>query len=95
MRFEECDVCSGYASKKGIYTVQVRQFYASNNYSDEGILSLAIDMRADDPLVRVRVWQQERDTEYTAEKMMDRTVSTAGSFSGQSSGSFSGQSSSK
>ena len=85
VRFEECDVCSGFASKKGIYTVQVRQFYASNNYSDEGILSLAIDMRADDPLVRVRVWQQERDTEYTAEKMMDRTVSTAGSFSGQSS----------
>ena len=85
VRFEECDVCSGFAAKKGIYTVQVRQFYASNNYSDEGILSLAIDMRADDPLVRVRVWQQERDTEYTAEKMMDRTVSTAGSFSGQSS----------
>lgn len=86
VRFEECDVCSGFAAKKGIYTVQVRQFYASNNYSDEGILSLAIDMRAVDPLVRVRVWQQERDTEYTAEKMMDRTVSTAGSFSGSSSG---------
>ena len=82
VRFEECDVCSGYAAKKGIYAVQVRQFYSSNNYADEGILTLAIDMRDEvNPLVRVRVWQQERDVNYTAEQMMDRTVSTEGSFS--------------
>ena len=85
VRFEECDVCSGYASKKGIYAVQVRQFYTSNNYADEGILTLAIDMREEvNPLVRVRVWQQERDVNYTAEQMMDRTVSTEGSFAGSS-----------
>lgn len=82
VRFEECDVCSGYGSKKGIYAVQVRQLYTSNNYADEGILTLAIDMRDDvNPLVRVRVWQQERDVNYTAEQMMERTVSTEGSFS--------------
>ncbi len=87
VRFEECDVCSGFASKKGIYAVQVRQFYESNNYADEGILTLAIDMREEvNPLVRVRVWQQERDVDYTAEQMMDRTVSTAGSFAGRSKG---------
>ena len=87
VRFEECDVCSGFAAKQGIYAVQVRQLYTSNNYADEGILTLAIDMREEvNPLVRVRVWQQERDVNYTAEQMMDRTVSTAGSFAGKSVG---------
>ena len=82
VRFEECEVCSGYGAKDGIYAVQVRQIYTSNNYADEGILTLAIDMRDDvNPLVRVRVWQQERDVNYTAEQMMERTVSTEGSFS--------------
>ena len=82
VRFEECEVCSGYGAKSGIYAVQVRQLYTSNNYADEGILTLAIDMRDEvNPLVRVRVWQQERDVNYTAEQMMDRTVSTEGSFS--------------
>jgi hypothetical protein len=58
----------------------VRQLYFSNNYADEGILTLAIDMRQDtNPLVRVRVWQQERDVTYDAEKMIDETVSTSGS----------------
>ena len=67
--------------------MQVRQLYTSNNYADEGILTLAIDMREEvNPLVRVRVWQQERDVNYTAEDMMDRTVSTAGSFAGKSVG---------
>ncbi|MBR0335589.1 MAG: hypothetical protein IIX34_01860 [Alistipes sp.] len=81
VRFEECDVCAGQGPKRGIYAVQVRQLYSSNNYADEGILTLAIDMRNDiNPLVRVRVWQQERDVNYTAEQMMVRTVSTEGSF---------------
>ncbi len=82
VRFEECNVGKGYNAKEGIYAVQVRQHYYSNNYSDEGILTLAIDMRNDiNPLVRVRVWQQERDVEYTAEQMIERTVSTEGSIS--------------
>ena len=82
IRFEECNVGKGYNAKEGIYAVQVRQLYYSNNYSDDGILTLAIDMRNDvNPLVRVRVWQQERDVEYTAEQMIERTVSTEGSIS--------------
>ncbi|MBQ9137163.1 MAG: hypothetical protein IJX65_00825 [Alistipes sp.] len=82
VRFEECTASKGYAAKKNIYAVQVRQLYSSNNYADEGILTLAIDMREEDnPLVRVRVWQQERDVNYTAEQMIERTVSTEGSFS--------------
>ena len=39
-------------------------------------------MRNDvNPLVRVRVWQVERDVNYTSEQMIERTVSTEGSLS--------------
>lgn len=80
IRFEECKVAKGYAAKEGIYAVQVRQLYYSNNYADDGILTLAIDMRNDiNPLVRVRVWHEERDVNYTAEDMIDKTVSVEGS----------------
>ena len=76
LRFEECNVAKGYYAKEGIYAVQVRQLYYSNNYADDGILTLAIDMRTEKkPLVRVRIWQQERDVEYNAEEMIERTIS--------------------
>lgn len=81
IRFEECNVAKGYYAKEGIYAVQVKQMYFSNNYADEGILTLAIDMREDtNPLVRVRVWQAERDVSYNAEEMIERTVSVDGSL---------------
>lgn len=77
LRFEECNVAKGFDGKEGIYAVQVRQLYYSNNYADNGILTLAIDMRDEkNPLVRVRVWQQERDVQYDAEQMIEKTVST-------------------
>ena len=61
--------------------MQVRQLYYSNNYSDEGILTLAIDMReSTNPLVRVRVWQDERDVTYDAEKMIEITVAVSNSL---------------
>ncbi len=78
VRFAECTTEKGYESKEGIYAVQLRQFYYSNNYSDEGILTLAIDMKEEaHPLVRIRVWQQERDLSYTVDDMISSTVSTA------------------
>lgn len=81
LRFEDCNVAKGYGTKEGIYAVQVKQLYYSNNYADEGILTLAIDMREDvHPLVRVRVWQNERDLKYTAEEMIEFTVSVKGSI---------------
>lgn len=80
LRFEECNVAKGYGPKEGVYAVQVKQLYYSNNYADEGILTLAIDMREEVyPLVRVRVWQDERDVNYTAEEMIGFTVSVKGS----------------
>lgn len=78
VRFTECSTEKGYESKEGIYAVQLRQFYFSNNYSDEGILTLAIDMKEEaHPLVRIRVWQDERDVSYSVDDMISRTVSTA------------------
>ena len=76
VRFEECEPAKGYGSKEGIYAVQVKQHYFSDNYADEGYLTLAIDMRGEAPLVKVRVWQEKKDTAYTAETMIERTVST-------------------
>ena len=81
IRFEECNVAKGFYDKEGIYAVQVQQLYFSDNYADDGVLTLAVDMRNDsDPLVRVRVWQQQRDVTYTAEQMIERTVSTNNSL---------------
>ena len=77
IRFDECEPAKGYGPKEGIYAVQVKQHYFSNNYADDGYLTLAIDMRdGNNPLVKVRVWQKYRNEEYTAETMIDRTVST-------------------
>ncbi len=79
LRFEECNVAKGYYAKEGIYAVQVKQLYYSNNYADNGILTLAIDMRKEaSPLVRVRIWQEARDVTYNAEQMIERTVSVEG-----------------
>lgn len=81
IRFEDCNVAKGFYDKEGIYAVQVQQLYFSDNYADDGILTLAIDMRDNiDPLVRVRVWQQKRDVSYTAEQMIESTVSTNNSL---------------
>lgn len=81
VRFEECNVAKGYNAKEGIYAVQVRQLYYSNNYSDVGYLTLAIDMRnRENPLVRVRVWQDKKVANYTSEQMIEQTVSTEGSI---------------
>ena len=81
VRFEECNVSKGYNAKEGIYAVQVRQLYYSNNYSDVGYLTLAIDMRnRQNPLVRVRVWQEKKVANYTSEQMIEQTVSTEGSI---------------
>ena len=74
-------MAKGYYGKEGIYAVQVRQLYSSNNYADEGILTLAIDMRDDkNPLVKVRVWQQEQDVNYNSEQMIEMTISVNNSI---------------
>lgn len=78
IQFDECNAAKGYDGKEGMYAVQMRQHYYSNNYADQGWLTLAIDMRQEkDPLIKVRVWQQERNKDYSAETMIDKTISVS------------------
>ena len=80
IRFSEFDTDRGYGGKEGIYAVQMRQRYYSNNYADDGVLTLAIDMKStDNPLVRVRIWHEQRLEGYSAESMINK-VSVSGSL---------------
>lgn len=80
IRFSEFDTDRGYGGKDGIYAVQMRQRYYSNNYADDGVLTLAIDMKsADNPLIRVRIWHEQRLNGYSAESMINK-VSVSGSL---------------
>lgn len=45
---------------KGVYGVNLKQFYTSSNYSDMGYLFLVIDLRKiNTPQIHVRTWQSE------------------------------------
>lgn len=78
IQFDECNAAKGFKEKEGMYAVQMRQHYYSDNYADQGWLTLAIDMRQDkDPLIKVRVWQQEKNDDYSAETMIEETISVA------------------
>lgn len=43
-----------------IYGIQVKQYYYSNTYSDEGYLFLMVDLREDVPIIHVRAWQDAK-----------------------------------
>ena len=61
-----------------MYAFHMRQHYYSNNYADQGCLTISIDMRQEkDPLIKVRVWQQEKNDDYSAETMIEETISVA------------------
>lgn len=78
IQFDECNAAKGYEAKEGMYAVQMRQYYYSDNYADQGWLTLAIDMREEkDPLIKVRVWQQEKNDDYSSETMIEKTISVS------------------
>ena len=48
-----------------LYSIQIEQDYYSSNYGDHGYLMLMVDMNdADQPLIKVRTWQPERDPKF-------------------------------
>jgi hypothetical protein len=48
-----------------LYSIQIEQDYYSSNYGDHGYLMLMDDMNdADQPLIKVRTWQPERDPKF-------------------------------
>jgi hypothetical protein len=47
-------------NKQKIYSIEIKQFYNSTNYSDEGYLFLLMDLRnIKEPKIYVRAWQPD------------------------------------
>lgn len=68
--FEDIDLCK--MTRGGeIYAIHIKQYYYSNNYSDTGYLTLLVDMRDKaNPMIHIRVWNPEKDPDFTARKFL-------------------------
>lgn len=60
IKFEENEIQSVACMFNNIYWIQLKQFYNSSNYSDIGYLALMLDMRGENPQIRVRTWLPEK-----------------------------------
>ena len=61
VRFEDIEVMK-HPKYDEIYGVNLKQYWHTNYYQDEGYLFLMIDFRdQDNPLIHVRTWQPEKD----------------------------------
>lgn len=64
IRFGSTDVTKAGKNKGEIYGIQLKQDYYSTHYGDSGYLYLQVDMtNPDEPVIRVRTWQEEPDPE--------------------------------
>jgi hypothetical protein len=63
LSFEECEIRKG--GKEGdIFGVQIKQNYFSTNYGDQGYLFLLMDFNnPDQPLIHVRTWQPQKNSD--------------------------------
>lgn len=51
-------------NREQIFGIQLKQYYNSSNYGDEGYLFLQVDMRnPSEPVIMVRTWQEDYDPE--------------------------------
>lgn len=68
--FEDVDIAK--MTKGGeIYAIHIKQYYHSNNYADTGYLTLLVDMRdSAKPMIHVRVWDPNKDPNFTALKFL-------------------------
>lgn len=69
LRFEDNDVRKD-ARGQEIYAIQIKQDYYSNNYGDTGYLTLLVDLRGDLPIIHIRVWQEQKDEEFSAARFL-------------------------
>lgn len=72
LRFNDLEVVKGSGTRDGIFAMQISQDYYSNNYGDSGYLTLLVDLREELPVIKVRVWQQQKDKEFTARTLLNR-----------------------
>lgn len=71
LRFNETEVIKGSGTRDGIFAMQLSQDYYSSNYGDTGYLTLLVDLREELPVIKVRVWQQQKDPEFTARTLLN------------------------
>lgn len=71
LRFNETEIIKGSGTRDGIFAMQLSQDYFSNNYGDTGYLTLLVDLREELPVIKVRVWQQQKDPEFTARTLLN------------------------
>lgn len=57
IHFTDLEVRRAAGEDEEVFGVQVRQYYYSNNYNDEGYLFLMVDLRQELPIIHVRTWQ--------------------------------------
>ena len=61
VKFEDIEVTQ-HPKYDDIYGVNLKQYWHTSNYKDEGYLFLMIDFRdPDNPLIQVRTWQPDKD----------------------------------
>jgi hypothetical protein len=70
IRLEDNDILSAKNDLQGVYAIQIKQNYFSNNYGDSGYLSLAVDLRDKVPVIKIRVWQYAKDSEFTVSSLL-------------------------
>lgn len=56
LTFEDNEIREQSGVYNNIFWIEIKQFYSSNNYNDQGYLTLMIDMREADPTIKVRTW---------------------------------------
>lgn len=57
IHFTNLEVKQASGDDDDVYGVQVRQYYNSSNYNDDGYLFLMVDLRKELPVIHVRTWQ--------------------------------------
>ena len=71
IRLENNEIMSAKGELQGVYAIQIKQDYFSNNYGDTGYLSLAVDLRDNKlPIIKIRVWQYAKDSEFTVDSLL-------------------------
>lgn len=64
IRFAENDIVKAGVGGE-VYGIQIKQDYYSSNYGDTGYLFLMVDLNdPKQPIIKVRVWQPERDPDF-------------------------------
>ncbi|MCD4665501.1 MAG: hypothetical protein K8R68_09525, partial [Bacteroidales bacterium] len=63
IRFEDNTIRKG-GVKGELYGVQIKQYYYSSNYGDQGYLFLLIDLKKlEEPIIHVRTWQPHKNSD--------------------------------